>query len=97
MNDEWLSSWYPETHLSQKMVIEAKRKDMERFKRMKVYRVLTRESMERDEDGKMSSIKWVTTNKGTDEHPTAVARQVARKNTRSDGGAISDFSNDDEM
>ena len=22
--DEWLSSWYPETHVSQKMVIEAK-------------------------------------------------------------------------
>ena len=25
--DEWLSSWYPETHMSQKMVIEAKRKE----------------------------------------------------------------------
>ena len=34
------------------MVIETKRKDMERFKRMKVYRVVTRESMERDEEGK---------------------------------------------
>ena len=45
--DEWLSSWYPETHVSQKMVIEAKRKEMERFKRMKVYRVVTRESMKR--------------------------------------------------
>ena len=32
MNEEWLSSWYPETHMSQKMVIEAKRKEMERFK-----------------------------------------------------------------
>ena len=39
--DEWLSSWYPETHKSQKMVIEAKRKEMERFKRMKVYRAVT--------------------------------------------------------
>ena len=29
--DEWLSSWYPETHMSQKMVIEAKRKEVERF------------------------------------------------------------------
>ena len=36
---------YPETHMSQKMVIEAKRKEMERFKRIKVYRVVTRESM----------------------------------------------------
>ena len=26
ITDEWLSSWYPETHMSQKMVIEAKRK-----------------------------------------------------------------------
>ena len=34
--DDWLSSWYPETHMSQKMVIGAKRKAMERFKRMKV-------------------------------------------------------------
>ena len=49
--DEWLSSWYPETHMSQKMVIEAKRKEMERFKKMKVYRVVTRESMEKDEEG----------------------------------------------
>ena len=61
--DEWLSSWYPETHVSQKVVIEAKRKEMERFKRMKVCRVVTRESMVRDEDGKMISIKWVITKK----------------------------------
>ena len=31
MADEWLSSCYPETHMSQKMVIEAKRKEMKRF------------------------------------------------------------------
>ena len=54
--DEWLSSSYPETHLSQKIVKEAKRKEMERFKRMKVYRVVTRESVKRDEEGKMISI-----------------------------------------
>ena len=36
ITDEWLCSWYPETHMSQKMVIEARRKEMERFKRMKV-------------------------------------------------------------
>ena len=36
MNDEWLSSRYPETHMSQKMIIEAKRKEMERFKRMNI-------------------------------------------------------------
>ena len=61
------------------MVIEAKRKEMERFKRMKVYRVVTRESMERDEEGKMISIKWVITNQGTEEHPVAKARLVARE------------------
>ena len=60
ITDEWLSSWYPETHMSQKMVIEVKRKELQRFKRIKVYRVVTRESMERDEEGKMISIKWVT-------------------------------------
>ena len=59
--DEWLSSWYPETHVSQKMVIEAKRKEMERFNRLKVNLVVTRESMERGEEGKMISIKWVVT------------------------------------
>ena len=48
--EDWLSSWYPETHMSRKMVMEAKRKEMERFKRMKVYRVVTRESMEGDKD-----------------------------------------------
>ena len=41
--------------LSPKMVIEAKRKEMERFNRMKVYRVVTRVSMERVEEGKMIS------------------------------------------
>ena len=76
--DEWLSSWYPETHMSQKMVIEAKRKEMERLKRMRVYRVVTRESMKRDEEGKMISIKWVT-NKGTEEHPITKAHMVARE------------------
>ena len=57
ITDEWLSAWYPETHMSQKMVNEAKRKDMERFKRMKGYRVVIRESMESDEEGKMISTK----------------------------------------
>ena len=47
ITDEWLSSEYPETHMSQKMVLEANSKEMERFKRMKAYRVVTRESMER--------------------------------------------------
>ena len=76
--DDWLSSWYPETQMSQKMVIEAKRKEMERLKRMKVYRVVTRESMERDEEGKKISI-WVITNKRTEEPPIAKARLVARE------------------
>ena len=57
ITDEWLTSWHPETHMSQKMVLEAKREEMERFTRMKVYRAVTRESMERDADGKMSSIR----------------------------------------
>ena len=46
---------------------------------MKVYRVLTRESMERDEEGKLISVKWVITNKGTEEHPIAKARLVANE------------------
>ena len=77
--DDWLSSWYPETHMSQKMVIEAKRKKMERVERMKMYRVVTREFMERDGEVMMISIKWVITNKGTHEHPIAKARLVARE------------------
>ena len=35
--------------------------------------------MKRDEEGKMISIKWVITNKGTEEHPIAKARLVARE------------------
>ena len=31
ITDEWLSSWYSETLMSQEMVIEAKRREMERF------------------------------------------------------------------
>ena len=79
VTEEWLSSRYPETHMSQKMVIDAKRKEMERFTRMKVYRVVTRESMRRYEEGKMLSIKWVITNRGTEEEPIAKARLVARE------------------
>ena len=45
------------------MVIEAKRKEMERFKSLNMYRLVTREFMERDEEGKMVSIKWVVTMK----------------------------------
>ena len=78
--DEWMSSWYPETHMSQKMVIEAKRKEMQRFKRMKVYRVVTRESMKRDEEGKMISINWVITNKGTNRRASNC--QGSSSNTR---------------
>ena len=46
---------------------------------MKVYRVVTRESMKNDKEGKMISIKWVITNKGTEENPIAKARLVARE------------------
>ena len=66
--------------------------------------------MESDEAGKMISIKWVNTNKGTEEHPIAKAHLVARefntrdkrgelvcRNTRSDGDANNDFPSDDEM
>ena len=38
--------------MSQKMVLEAKRKEMKRFKRMNVCGGVTRESMEKDEEGK---------------------------------------------
>ena len=44
-----------------------------------MFRVVARESMERDEEGKMISIKWVITNKGTEEHPIAKTRLVARE------------------
>ena len=44
-----------------------------------MYRVVARESMERDEEEKMISIKWVITNKGTEEQPIAKARLVARE------------------
>ena len=77
ITDEWLSSWYPKTRVSQKMVIGAQRTEMERFKRMKVSRVVTTDFME-DEEGKMISIKWVITIEGTEAHPFAKARLVAR-------------------
>ena len=55
------------------------RKEMERFKRMKVFRFCTRESTERAEKEKMISIKWVITKKATEEHPIVKARLVARE------------------
>ena len=58
---------------------EAKLKEMVRFKRMKVYLVVTGESMERDEEGEMISVKWVCTNNGTEEHPIAKVPLVARE------------------
>ena len=75
--------------MSQKMVIEAKRKEMDRVKRMKLYRVVTRESMERDEDGKMISYKWVIAYQGTEEHRITKARLVARElNTGDNRGEL---------
>ena len=49
------------------------------FKRMKVYLVVTGESMERDEEGEMISVKCVCTNNGTEEHPIAKVPLVARE------------------
>ena len=64
-------------------------REMERFKRMKVYRVVARESMERDEEEKIISIKWVNTNEGTEEHPIAKARLVSCEfNTGDKGGEL---------
>ena len=51
ITDEWLSFEYPARHMSQKMVLQAKRKEMKGFTRM-VYRLVTRESVKRDEEGK---------------------------------------------
>ena len=42
-------------------------------------RVATKEYLERDEEVKMISIKWVITNKGTEERPIAKARLAARE------------------
>ena len=77
---------------------------------MKVYHVVTRDSMERDEEGKMVSIKWVIANTGTEEYPIAKARLVAREFNNGDkrgelfagtpgfdGYVNSDFQCDDEM
>ena len=44
-----------------------------------MYRAVTRESMERDEEGKIISIEWLVSNGGTAEHPVAGARLVARE------------------
>ena len=56
---------------------------------MKVYRVVTRESMKNDEEGKMISIKWVITNTGTEENPIAKACLEAREfNTGDNTGEL---------
>ena len=70
VHDQWLSSWYLETSMSQKMVIEAKRKEMEIFMRMKAYLVVTRESIKRDE-GKM--IRVITKEKKSIQLPRHVS------------------------
>ena len=44
-----------------------------------MYRVVTRDSIGKGQRGKMISIKWVITNKGTEQHPIAKARLVARE------------------
>ena len=38
--DEWLSAWHHETRMSQKMVIEAKRKEMVGFGRERRWRCI---------------------------------------------------------
>ena len=54
-----------------------------------MHHVVTGESMDPDEEGKMISIKWVITNKGTEEHPIAKARLAAREfNTGDKGGEL---------
>ena len=44
-----------------------------------MYRVVTRESLERDQEGKMISIMCFITNKLREEHPVAKARLEARE------------------
>ena len=80
--DEWLSAWNLETHMSQKMVIEAKRKEIVGFGRERRWRCIVlspRNPWNMDVEVKMISIKWVVANEGTEEHPVAKARNVARK------------------
>ena len=89
--------------LSPKMVIEAKRKEMERFNRMKVYRVVTRVSMERDEEGKMISTLQTKAQKNIQLPRRARVQhwrqtwRVVCGNTRVDGDTNNDFQGDDEM
>ena len=79
IDDEWMSPWDPEPLMDSTLVHAAKRKELDRFKRMTVYRVVKRRSMEKDADGKMISAKSVVTNKGKEPHPIAKARLVARE------------------
>ena len=44
-----------------------------------MYGVVSLESIERDVERKVLSIKWVITVKGTEEHQIAMARLVARE------------------
>ena len=61
------------------MVNVSKRNGLDRFKGMKVYRVVKRRSMEKDADGKIISVMSVVTNKGTELHPIPNACLVARE------------------
>ena len=62
------------------LVHAAKRKELDRFKRMKVHPVVTRRSMEKDADRKMVSVKWVVTKKGTEPHPIAKGTSGGTRN-----------------
>ena len=69
----------PEQYMDPRLVQQAKLEELARFKKMQVYQVVPRSQMQQDEEATMVSIKWVVTNKGTEETPKAKARLVARE------------------
>ena len=70
------------------LVEEGEKKEMETFKRRKVYEYVLRGTMERNSNEKMIGVRWVRVNKGTVEDPQIrcrlVAQEFARGETRDD-------------
>ena len=77
--DEWLSSWYNETHVSQKVMIEAKTQGDGEIQENERVPCCHKRIHEKGPRRKNISITCVITNKGTEEHPIAKARLVARE------------------
>ena len=77
--EDWVNYAKDEADFDQELVAKAKREELDKLEKLKVYEVVDRKEFENDPAAIKIGTKWVVTNKGTKVNPMIKARFVGKE------------------